>query len=532
MSGLINSLFGSGPVYPEPPNPAMVSGLQGKAAMDAYLQMLNDSRVNEVTPWGTQTWDKNTTFDQAGYDKALAEWKAASAGQTGQIDWNQYTKDNPDIIGSGMTPQQHYERYGKAEGRPVTYTANGVAQPTRSDYTTEQWETRMTLSPDQQELFDAAIASQKQQSGLLSGATDRVEGAMSNPMDWSGLPSLTGNVDAAQFSEFTGQNPDLQAPDVRDVNNIARTNISPEVQRYLDDIRGLDPQQFNNQAASAQYRAATRYLDPQVENQQKALEARLAEQGFVPGTPGYARAMETFQDTNNRAYADARDRATLLGANVGSDQFGNSLSALTTGMGGTFDLGAFKSGENAAYFGREMGLAGLDRQRGMDANSVAQQLYSNELNTLGVNNNIRAQQQNADTNAASFGNTARTQAIAEALTERNQPLNELNALKSGSQMTAPPPQTQYGTPNLATPDWGGNINSAYQQQVGNVSAETAYNNNQANSWMNLFSAGLMAPTGTFSNPFASNNLKNWISGTGGAGSTGVWGGTPTNPWYG
>jgi hypothetical protein len=86
MSGLLNSLFGSGPDYPEPPNPAMVSGLQSKAAMEAYLQMLQDSRVNETTPWGTQTWDKNTTFDQGGYDAALAEWQKASAGKTGQID--------------------------------------------------------------------------------------------------------------------------------------------------------------------------------------------------------------------------------------------------------------------------------------------------------------------------------------------------------------------------------------------------------------------------------------------------------------
>jgi len=121
--------------------------------------------------------------------------------------------------------------------------------------------------------------------------------------------------------------------------------------------------QFNQSASDAAYSNATRYLDPQIAQQQQALEARLAEQGFVPGTPGYKQAMANFMDTNQRAYASARDTATLQGFSQGNNQFNQSLSN------------------------------------------------------------------------ANLNNSASREKLAQLLAERNQPLNELNALKTGQQLT-------------------------------------------------------------------------------------------------
>jgi hypothetical protein len=87
-----------------------------------------------------------------------------------------------------------------------------------------------------------------------------------------------------------------------------------------------DYKQFSQEAADAAYNQQARYLDPQVRQQQQALEARLSEQGFVPGTPGYDRAMQNFMDTNARAYAQARDAATTQGFDVGRNYFQSSLS--------------------------------------------------------------------------------------------------------------------------------------------------------------------------------------------------------------
>lgn len=87
-----------------------------------------------------------------------------------------------------------------------------------------------------------------------------------------------------------------------------------------------DPNQYFQQAADALYSKNTRYLDVQTGDQRKALEARLSEQGFVPGTPGYDKAMRTFQDTTNRAYGDARDSSVLSGVTAGQNIFSNNLA--------------------------------------------------------------------------------------------------------------------------------------------------------------------------------------------------------------
>lgn len=87
-----------------------------------------------------------------------------------------------------------------------------------------------------------------------------------------------------------------------------------------------DRNTFNQEAIDAAYGMQTRYLDPQVKQQQQALEARLAEQGFVPGTPAYNQAMTNFMDTNQRAYAQARDSSILQGAQIGQGDYRNAIS--------------------------------------------------------------------------------------------------------------------------------------------------------------------------------------------------------------
>jgi hypothetical protein len=123
-----------------------------------------------------------------------------------------------------------------------------------------------------------------------------------------------------------------------------------------------DRNTFNQEATDAAYGMQTRYLDPQIAQQRKTLEARLGEQGFVPGTPAYNQAMQTFMDTNQRAYAQARDSSILQGAQIGQGDYRNALA-------------------------------------------------NTELN-----------------------NSASNATLQQLLSKRNQPLNELNALKSGEQV--------------------------------------------------------------------------------------------------
>lgn len=62
--------------------------------------------------------------------------------------------------------------------------------------------------------------------------------------------------------------------------------------------------------------------------------------------------------------------------------------------------------------------------------------------------------------------TGRQQAVQEALTERNQPINEITALLSGSQVSQPNFVSASGSP-AATTDYAGLVNSNYQNRLAN-----------------------------------------------------------------
>jgi hypothetical protein len=154
--------------------------------------------------------------------------------------------------------------------------------PTRDQFTSNNWTLNTQLSPEQQQLYDLTTKSQVGQAGLLDALTQRVGQATSSPMDFSPYGLDTGKI---------------------------------------------DPSGINQQAADAVYSQQTRYLDPQMKQDQSAMESRLADQGFVPGTPAYNQAMQNFLDTKDRAYGAARDSATTQGFNVGNQTFNQNLAS-------------------------------------------------------------------------------------------------------------------------------------------------------------------------------------------------------------
>ena len=106
-------------------------------------------------------------------------------------------------------------------------------------------------------------------------------------------------------------------------------------------------------------------------------------------------------------------------------------------------------------------------------------------------NAIEAQRYNQARQSAEFGNTAQQQALAQALTQRQLPLNEISALMSGSQIQNPQFAAYQGQ-NIAPPpianataQQGAYNQNLYNQQVG------TYNTNVAGLY-NLGGAGVRA----------------------------------------
>jgi len=127
------------------------------------------------------------------------------------------------------------------------------------------------------------------------------------------------------------------------------------------------------------------------------------------------------------------------------------------------------------------------------------------LQGLNLDIGANAQGFNQAVQSGQFGNTAQQQALAEAIQQRQMPLNEITALMSGSQIqnpqfgayqgatVAPPPIFQ------ATQSKGAFDANAYNQQVASQNAMTS-------GMFSLGGAALGAPIGTFSDRRLKSNI--------------------------
>lgn len=376
---------------PQAPNPEVSIPLQGQENRKTFDYQLGQMRTNTAGPTGSVTWSKVPTFDEAGYNKALADWQAQNtqpiwvpAGDNGGQVWD------PSIgEAGGWGPSQP----GQSAGYWKPGTTSGTAQPSRDAFTNYDWTQTTTLSPEQQALYDTNVGTQQNLS-------KQVQAALANPIDLSGTPALQTSIGTGRSSGLASAS-DLYSKGLAD--------------RSLGDV-------FSTNLADAAYRQQTRYLDPQVEQQRRQLEASLADQGFVPGTPGYEQAMRNFMDTNNRAYGAARDSAISQGYQQGNTQLGLQ-------------------------------------------NAIAQMLAGQQGQAFGQ-----------EATGANFANQAREQYIQNLLLPRQQSINELAAVKGGQQIGMPQATGSSPTPNLGATDIMQALNQQYQGQLGGYNADVSSGN--------------------------------------------------------
>lgn len=401
---------------PQSPDYSKLLPQQEASNLRQYQTQLEGSRTNQVGPTGSQTWGKTTAFDDAGYQKALAEWQAGNSQGT----WNP-----PVTTPAGTNPDGSLPGVDGGGGAATTTpgywsgaTGSGIPSPEKSQFNHDTWTLTNSLSPEQQALYSAT-------TGAQVGAATGAQAATANPFSLEGLPDVQSNP----------------------LLNPSTGGAAGRIGGYEGQIGGLNPMSYYAKAADALYGQNTRYLDPQYQQQQSALESRLAEQGFVPGTPAYMQAMDQFSQGRERAYADARDRSTSGGVAAGNQTFGNSLAGLQSQISAALQSG------------------GVSRQEGLDANAVSKQLYD---------------QTTGD----------RTRGLSELLTSRNQPINELAALLSKNAVggTGGQNPAQFSTPNLGGVDQIGAANANYSNQLGLYNAGVSSDNATKSAIASLLAA--------------------------------------------
>jgi Chaperone of endosialidase len=184
-------------------------------------------------------------------------------------------------------------------------------------------------------------------------------------------------------------------------------------------------------------------MNPQLQIQKQGVEQQLADQGIRYGSQAYADAMDNY----NRSANDARWGAI---SQAGQEQQRMTQEAASQA--------AFQNAAQEQGYQQQLGA-------GQFLNQAQQQQYNQNAALASFGNAGLAQQlqqQQAGFNAAQ---SARNQWMQEQYAQRNQPINEITSLLSGSQVNQP---NFINTPGaqIPTTDIAGLLNQNFNQQLG------------------------------------------------------------------
>lgn len=286
------------------------------------------------------------------------------------------------------------------------------------DFRAEKPKQKAPATPDPN-VVSAAQTKSNTDTAAYQNALDH--GNVTTPF---GNQTFTGRVDpttgATMYDQSISVSPDVQKLiDQQSKNDLALGGTSQKMLGTIDQtygtpldtsglpkLLGADDLQGQRKAVSdALYQRQTAYLDPQFEQRQKAMDAKLANQGITLGSEAYKNAAADEARGREFAYGQARD------------------SSIAGGL-------------------------------------------------------------NETTQLANLSSSQRAQMLAEALTKRNQPINEYSALQSNSQVNVP----QFQNPNsaqLPPTDVAGNIWNNFNAQMGIYNAKTGSQNSLLSGLMGL-----------------------------------------------
>ena len=279
-----------------------------------------------------------------------------------------------------------------------------------------------TLTPEAQAALTAQQQVQAQEAGLASQGINKA-------------------------SHVLGQGFQVNGPGIQtSLPGSGGLNYGPSAGQYglangQVDMSGVAAMPVN--AGMTAQNAIMARLQPQIQQNDAALQQRLANQGLTQGSEAYNNAQRTEQQGNNDLYS----QAALQGINV--------------------DMSANQQGYNQAANNTQLANAAIGQNFGQGATSA------------GLYNQAQNQQFNQGLASSQFANTAQQQSMAQQLGLYNQPLNQITALMSGSQIQNPTFQGYQGANVAAAPTFAGaqaqgQYNQGlYGQQMAGYNAQTA-----------------------------------------------------------
>jgi hypothetical protein len=311
------------------------------------------------------------------------------------------------------------------------------------------WTQNQTLNPQSQATLDAQLGVDRAKSETALGQFGRVQDAMATPFDWG---SLSGYG---------------QAPQAGGVQAGNLTGAGQGIMGSLD-TGGLGAMPTADDAGRQRIeQALLARMQPQNQQDQAALEGKLSNMGLTRGSTAWNRELQRLGDQQSRQSFDAMNTA----GEEQSRQFGMGMQGRQQGWSELLGAGNFQNAAQAQGFGQEQSAGNQNFQQDLTAN---------------------AQNYNQGMQGANYANALRQQQIAEQAQQRNMPLNELNALLSGTQVGQLQTPDFNASQSAGGVDYSGAAGQQYNAAMNAYSAQQAQKQGLMSGLTGLAGAGMMA----------------------------------------
>ena len=348
-------------------------------------------------------------------------------------------------------------------------------------YSIPQFTATQTLSPRGQETFDNSQETQVRLSALASEQAGRLRGQFATPFSLASAPSFgdpntLANAPRAQTTFGAAGGPTAGFGDAGQIGSTF--GAAPDVTRSYE--HGED---FSADRSRIEEGLMQR-LNPSLAIERNKYEQQLADQGIQYGSPAYDNAMRNYSMQANDA------RLGVISQGGQEQQRLSEMSRLAGEFGNKAQQQIYEQAKGRGEFANTAQQQGYEQAfgRGQFQNAAQQQFYAQQAQRATFANAALAQNFQQAGTAFNAANATRQQYLDEQFALRNQPINEISALLTGSQVQQPNFLNTSG-PTIPTTDVAGLMNRNFDQQMA-ISNQTAATANNIIGGMFGFAGGL------------------------------------------
>ena len=324
------------PSPPPAPDYTAAANATAEGNLDAARLAAKSNRVNQYTPYGSVEYYNPTSnnFNQAAYDAAMDQYYKSLSAPAQQT--TAPTSGIKSMFNQGQTTT-------------TSAPSQSIAMPNREDFMTgydpDIWASRVTLSPEQQQLLDKQNQASLGLADTFAQGVGYVQDVLNNRFDQSNLPRQMVNADqTGQDAIMARLDPQIQQDRQMMASNLANQGITQGSEAWQNAMR-----QQGNQENDLRTQAALQGIGIGNQARQQAIQ----EQSFFRNEPiNTLNAVRTGAQVQNPQFTNTPQQATTQGPDLlgaAGQQYNAALGAYNAKQAGSNNLMSGLFGLGSAF---------------------------------------------------------------------------------------------------------------------------------------------------------------------------------------